>query len=128
MRQCETAGAALVAALLAGCGTVQNLTPVNGEHAPMEVYGGVQRALETWNPESPAHASSPVATSSKYAVNVAGSVIGDTLTLPVTLGVAIYNMIRDNSTQQPPKEVTLPSSNTDLPGHLTPERIHGGIL
>jgi uncharacterized protein YceK len=128
MRLCETAGVALVAALLAGCGTVQNLTPVNGERASMEVYGGVQRALETWNPESPAHASSPVASSSKYAVNVAGSVIGDTLTLPVTLGVAIYDGIRDSSKQQPPNYVSPPFSNTDLPSHLTPERIHSGIL
>jgi uncharacterized protein YceK len=94
MKRCVMAGVDLVAAICAGCGTVQNLTPANGEWAPLEVYGGVKRSVDTANIWS-LSGSGAAEHSPLFAADVALSAVGDTITLPITgtAWVARYIML-----------------------------------
>ena len=76
---------------LTGCGTVQNFRDTDADgRRPLEVYGGVRRSLEGWDPESDRHAAAPASSSATYAANVAGSLVADTVTLPVTVAAQAY--------------------------------------
>jgi len=83
----------LLTLALTGCGTVQNFTGNSADgRPPLEVYGGVKRSLETWDPESDCHAAAPVSSSARHAANVAGSAVADTVTLPITATVQTYRV------------------------------------
>src|SRR5690242_10542993 len=96
--------AAAATALLGGCGTVANVTlsgPPSGGGA-LKVYGGVQRDLDivrdcTTNPDHPkdnAEAVCFAAAVTVAAVDMPFSVIADTLTLPITIPVALVTQGR----------------------------------
>ena len=95
----STALAAAATALLGGCGTVANITlsgpPSTG--GSMKVYGGVRRDMDivrdcTTNPDHPKDNAKAICFAT--AVTVAAldlplSVVADTITLPITIPVAL---------------------------------------
>jgi uncharacterized protein YceK len=121
-------GVALSLLALAGCGTVQNFSrPEDGGQRPLQVYGGVTYSVDTVkklvSSDLVEAAWAPI-----FAPDVVLSAIGDTLTLPVTASAAAARAIADGIRDYYfPKEKPKPPAD-DQPGHLTPERIHGGIL
>jgi uncharacterized protein YceK len=107
----------------AGCGTVGNFT--EGWQGRTKPYGGVKIAV---NGIAEEHDVALTYTWPFRMADVALSAIGDTLMLPVTLPIAGIHAINDGIRDYHlPKEKPKPSPD-DPPGHLTPERVHGGIL
>jgi uncharacterized protein YceK len=104
-----TLGAA-VTVLLGGCGTMANITlsgsPSGG--GSMKMYGGVQRDLDivhdcTTNPDHPkdnAEAICFAAAATVAAVDLPFSVVADTLTLPITIPVALVTQGRTDKPQE----------------------------
>jgi hypothetical protein len=148
MRWRTTAGFALVAALSAGCGTVQNFSRAQGGgERPLEIYGGTKRSYETLEGMCCGdfvlfmHGARQLPRSPLYAPDVALSVVGDTLTLPVTVPVSILRAIdkaiteginnyyfpKDRVPQVQPETFDRRIMPTE-PSRHTPERIEGGIL
>ena len=132
MRLRLTAAAALVAAMSAGCGTVQNFAGSSGKGPG--VYGGVALATDRLSPGSQNDGLALAVMWPVYAADVALSAVGDTLTLPITLPLVVARSLNESirdyySKDRTPKDAPPPPfSNTDQPSHLPPERIHGGIL
>ena len=102
------AWAAAATALLGGCGTVANLTLSGPPPAgPMKVYGGVRRDMDimhdcTTNPDHPrdnAEAVCFAAAVTVAAVDLPFSVVADTLTLPITVPVALVTQGRTDKPQ-----------------------------
>jgi len=130
MRLCVTVGFALVAAISAGCGTVQNLARESGGPS---VYGGVGIAANRFTPGSQNEGLALVVMWPAYTADVVLSALGDTVTLPVTLPLAAARALNHGihdayfPNDHAPQDVPHPHSN-DSPSHLPPERIHGGIL
>ena len=96
MNRCGTAGVALVVTLCAGCGTMENFArPEDGGPRPMEVYGGVTRSAEN---VKGLFSGEPIAAAiSLFLVpDIALSAIGDTITLPVTVPIAITRAVDDS--------------------------------
>lgn len=101
MRRVAPAVAILVAGLT-GCGTVENFT--TGWQGRTKPYGGVNLAAGHIKDDDPAFAlplTLPI-----HAADVGLSAIGDTLTLPVTLPIALVHAIQDsiNNYYFPPDE------------------------
>jgi uncharacterized protein YceK len=114
---------AFLAFALTGCGTARNFT--EGWQGRTEPYGGVRIALD--GPDTPGDRIG----AAFFPTDVPLSAVGDTLTLPITLSVAVARKIKayynPPVSPEPPAPPT-PSDNTPPTSHLTPERIHGGII
>ena len=115
--------AALAAAACAGCGTVQNFTV--GWKGRTEPYGGVNIAV---NRMKKACDVEQTVRGGLYVFDTALSAIGDTVMLPVTLPIAGIHAIEDSICDYYFPDVEPEPAVDDKPSHLTPERIHGGII
>jgi uncharacterized protein YceK len=86
---------AISAFALTGCGTVENFTQTEPDgRRPLEVYGGVTRSVATVK-EQFASDLVVVPFAPLYIPDVLLSVIGDTLTLPVTIPASVVYAIND---------------------------------
>src|SRR5262249_34868183 len=95
---------------------------------PLNVYGGVARSVQTLKTDSKDSGRVVTSASPLYASDVALSAVGDTLTLPITVAVAVARGINSyHSEKKPPADESRPWKK-DQPTHLIPERIHGGII
>ena len=110
-RMWGTALAAVATILLGGCGTMANIT-LNGPPSAggsMKMYGGVQRDLDivhdcTTNPDHPKDNAEAVCFATAVtvaALDLPFSAVADTLTLPITIPVALVAQGRADQQPQP---------------------------
>jgi uncharacterized protein YceK len=79
---------AAVALNLAGCGTVDNLclpSPETGK-VPLHVYGGVEADVDFLNEDHPKSEVVKAVFTPLTVIDLPLSFVGDTLSLPITLG------------------------------------------
>jgi uncharacterized protein YceK len=117
-------GAALAAAT-AGCGTLDNIkrpavAPPSNPNAPVcRVYGGVTgefKVIASFPKESIATPLDYVIIPVLATIDLALTVVGDTVTLPYTIGVEVRRAVRPSSgTPPPPPEAT----NAPVPPPVT---------
>lgn len=98
MRRAALAAIVLTSIAVCGCGTVANLSGRGWDHT--QIYGGVRRdvkATEDWIAEYSAMKDTDIRQDVGVGVGVALvsldtalSAVGDTLTLPITIPVALF--------------------------------------
>jgi uncharacterized protein YceK len=98
MRRAALAAIVLTSVAVSGCGTVANLSGRGWDHT--QIYGGVRRdvkATEDWIADYSAMKDTDIRQDVGVGVGVALvsldtalSAIGDTLTLPITIPVALF--------------------------------------
>ncbi len=114
-----------------GCGTMANFQ--RESLADATPYGGVKIAAEQFRP-APQYSGlptncgvPPVLGWPFFAADVVGSAVADTLTLPVTVPLFLWQINKSLAEQNPPTNEWRQFWFKDQPEHLRPERIHGGI-
>jgi uncharacterized protein YceK len=125
----------MAAAVGSGCGTVANTAYLDPYEGGKQVYGGVQVAWDkAANPES----RSTWVTAAAYA-DVPLSAVGDTLTLPYTVAVALgwtkptdphvrtADLLHESHTSGPVVEPVDGWRRTRPNGPVTYERLQGAI-
>jgi uncharacterized protein YceK len=90
---CAVVGVALS---LAGCGTVDNLCLPNPEagKVPLHVYGGVEADVDFLNEDHPKSEAVKAVFGPLTVIDLPLSFIGDTITLPITLGAMWWTTMR----------------------------------
>jgi uncharacterized protein YceK len=126
------------AAVSSGCGTVSNTAYLDPYEGGKRVYGGVQVA---WDKAANSESRSTWVTAAAYA-DVPLSAIGDTLTLPYTVAVALgwtestkpnarmAVLLHESDTSGPARERVdgwRPSHSNDPVTPTTYERLQGAI-
>jgi uncharacterized protein YceK len=93
MKRVVAIGVLILALAPTGCGTVANFR--NGvENATP--YGGVEIAVERFKPGQKNCAAPTALAWPVYAVDVAGSAVADTLTLPITVPLGVVRAVNDS--------------------------------
>ncbi len=128
MRRASLAVApALAAVVLAGCGTIANFGDRGWQNS--RIYGGVQRdvkSTEQWIEDNPISAQTDlmhdvgtVVGVGLIGLDVPLSAIADTLTLPITVPVALWggpgsaaNVSRKPAAASPPPKTSAPAGAT----------------
>ena len=77
-----------LACALTGCGTVQNFS--SPSRPGPTVYGGVEIAAERFTPGSQNDGFALAFMWPAYVADVGASAVGDTLTLPITVALALW--------------------------------------
>ena len=120
----------LLAFTLTGCGTVLNMgvptTPLASGEDRFRIYGGVANDVVLMKLAAADDWKSPNLAAAAVALDMPLSVIADTLTLPLTLSIAVGRAL-ENRHKQTPKPSPDAKPKPDEKG-ATPERIHGGII
>jgi len=121
--------AVVVACAVGGCGTVSNLSkdrlPYGG--ISEDVKEGIARWTDWWHP-SGGHCISPtmqlMIAASRFAVDLPLSVVGDTLTLPITVDATLNRSPSNSATPTAASSDRIDGQN-DKP--IAYERLNGGI-